>query len=96
MTPIASKTPGMKEIVGILTTEGSITNCAGDVVLASHKGRVKFFIDRKWAEFMASFDLGPHWEALAAGPTLFSVDWVKNEIAPGVISWHTAQIEVEE
>lgn len=93
MNPIASKTPGMKDIVGIMTNEGIITNLPGDVILATREGRVKMFLDRKWMEFMAALDLGPQWTKLATGPTLFSVDWKAGTIAPGVISWPTEVVE---
>lgn len=91
---LADKTPGMKDIVGILTHEGTITNLPGDIVLAIRDNRVKTFLDRNWMELMASFDFGPQWERLASGPTLFSVDWKAKAVTPGVISWSAEKVEV--
>lgn len=93
---LASKTPGMKDIVGVMTNEDVITNLPGDVVLAIRDGRVKMLLDRKWMEFMAAFDLGPQWERLASGPTLFYVDWETKQVTPGVISWSVGEVEVLE
>lgn len=90
---LASKTPGRKDIVGILTHEGTITNLPGDVILAIREGQVKMFLDRKWMEFMADLDLGEHWTKLATGPTLFSVDWGAGAITPGVITWPAEVVE---
>ena len=89
---IPSRTSGMKDIVGVMTREGTITNLPGDVVLATREGQVKMFLDRKWMELMAALDLGPQWEKLASGPTLFSVDWETKEITPGLITWAPGEI----
>ena len=63
----------MKEIVAAKINGKTITNDIHKIVAASNAGKVNELYDRKQMQFMASFDLGRHWDNLAMGPTLFFI-----------------------
>lgn len=70
----------MKEIVGAIIGT-NVTNDRKAIAQAVATETVTEFLDRARMQFMAQSDLGPHWEGMAQGPTLFCID-DKGEIHP--------------
>lgn len=64
----------MREIVGVLTTTGIVTNDPAAVIEAIRWNRVSRLLSRWEMQFMSAADLGVRWDNMARGPTLFLYD----------------------
>lgn len=64
----------MKQIVAAKLGDGVITNDIQKIVCAVENETLAEFYDRKIMRFMASCDVGRHYDELANAPTLFLID----------------------
>ena len=72
------------DIVAIITKSGIVTNRQRDILDAIDDNNVREYLDRTRMQFMAAFDLGQNWRALANSPTLFVVETDDNGELVGV------------
>ena len=64
----------MKEIVGAIINGKIITNNPKHIIAALEMKLLTRWLFRGELEFMAVLDLGPQWDRLAKGQTLFLMD----------------------
>ena len=62
------------EIVAAYLKSGHITNDRLVIAAAVKTNQIDDWLDKRRVQFMASFDLGQHWTALANSPTLFVLE----------------------